>query len=102
MTVLDSIVKSRDITLLTKVCIRPLTNVKVMVFPLIRYGCGSWTRKMAEELMLLNCDTGELLSLLYSTMITPVNPKGNQPCIFIGRADVEAEAPVLWPPDVKR
>ena len=46
--------------------------------------------------------TGELLSLLYSTMITPVNPKGNQPCIFIGRADVEAEAPVLWPPDVKR
>ena len=33
--------------------------------------------------------------------IQPVNPKGNQPCIFIGRTDAEAEAPVLWPPDVK-
>ena len=33
--------------------------------------------------------------------IKPVNPKGSQPCIFIGRADAEAEAPILWPPDVK-
>ena len=42
-----------------------------------------------------------LESPLDSEEIKPVNPKGNQPCIFIGRADVEAEAPVLWPPDVK-
>ena len=33
--------------------------------------------------------------------IKPVNPKGNQPCLFIGRTDAEAEAPILWPPDVK-
>ena len=50
MTNLDSILKSRDITLLTKVHL-----VKAMVFPVIMYGCESWTIKSAEELMLLNC-----------------------------------------------
>ena len=64
-------------------------------------GVGPEKWLSAEELMLLNCDAGELLSLLDST-ITPVNPEGNQPWIFIGRADVEAEAPTLWPTDVKR
>ena len=56
MTNLDSIFKSRDITLQTKVCL-----VKVMVFPMIMYGCESWTVKKAEckELMLLNCGVGE-------------------------------------------
>ena len=56
MTNLDSILKSRDITLLTKVCL-----VKAMVFPVVMYGCDSWTiRKLsAEELMLSNCDVGE-------------------------------------------
>ena len=56
MTNLDSILKSRDITLLTKVHI-----VKAMVFPVVIYGCGSWTMKKAEreELMLSNCDVGE-------------------------------------------
>ena len=56
MTNLDSILKSRDITLLTKVCL-----VKAMVFPVVIYGCESWTvRKLsAEELMLLNCGDGE-------------------------------------------
>ena len=54
MTNLDSILKSRDITLSTKVRL-----VKVMVFPVVRYGCESWTRKSAEELMLLNCGVGE-------------------------------------------
>ena len=39
--------------------------------------------------------------LLYCNEIKPVNPKGNQPWMFIGRADAEAEAPVLWPPDMK-
>ena len=56
MTNLDSIFKSRDITLPTKF---PL--VKAMVFPVVMYGCESWTVKKAsaEELMLLNCDVGE-------------------------------------------
>ena len=56
MTNLDSILKSRDITLPTKVCL-----VKAMVFPVVMYGCESWTVKEAEaeELMLLNCGAGE-------------------------------------------
>ena len=56
MTNLDSIFKNRDITLLTKVCL-----VKAMVFPVVTYGCESWTVKKlsAEELMLLNCGVGE-------------------------------------------
>ena len=56
MTDLDSILKSRDITLLTKVCL-----VKAMVFPVLMYGCESWTIKKlsTEEFMLLNCGVGE-------------------------------------------
>ena len=56
MTDLDSIFKSRDIALLTKVCL-----VKAMVFPVVMYGCESWTVKKADakELMLLNCGIGE-------------------------------------------
>ena len=56
MTNLESILKSRDITLPTKVCL-----VKAMVFPVVMYGCESWTVKKlsAEELMLLNCGVGE-------------------------------------------
>ena len=54
MTKLDSIFKSRDITLTTKVHL-----VKAMVFPVVMYGCESWTVKKAEELMLLNCGFGE-------------------------------------------
>ena len=56
MTNLDSILKSRGITLPTKVCL-----VKAMVFPVVMYGCESWTVKKlsAEELMLLNCGVGE-------------------------------------------
>ena len=55
MTNLDNILKSRDITLLTKVHL-----VKAKVFPVITYGCESWTIKLsAEELMLLNCGVGE-------------------------------------------
>ena len=56
MTNLGSIFKSRDITLLTKICL-----VKAMVFPVVMYGCESWTIKKAEckELMLLNCGVGE-------------------------------------------
>ena len=56
MTNLDGILKSRDMTLPTKVCI-----VKAMVFPVVMYGCESWTIKKtnAEELMPLNCGVGE-------------------------------------------
>ena len=56
MTNLDSIFKSRDITMPTKVRL-----VKTMVFPVVMYGCESWTVKKAEceELMLLNCGVGE-------------------------------------------
>ena len=54
MTNLNSILKSRDITLPSKVCL-----VKAMVFPVVMYRCGSWTVKKAEELMLLNCGAGE-------------------------------------------
>ena len=56
MTNLDSILKSRDITWLTKVCL-----VKALVFPVVMYGCESWAIKKAEhqKLMLLNCGVGE-------------------------------------------
>ena len=56
MTNLDSILKSRDITLPTKVCL-----VKAMVFPVVMHGCESWTKKKlsTEELMLLHCGVGE-------------------------------------------
>ena len=55
MTNLDSILKSRDMTLPTKVCL-----VKAMVFPVLMYGCENWTIKMStEEFMLLNCGVGE-------------------------------------------
>ena len=96
MTNLDSIFKSRDITLPTKVRL-----VKAMVFPVVMYGCESWTvkkaergrRLSAEELMLLNCGVGE--------EIQPVHSEGDQPWDFFGRNDAKAESPVLWPPHAK-
>ena len=71
-----------------------------MVFPVVRYGCESWTIKKAE---CQRTDAFELCpeSLLDSKEIKPVNPKGNQSWLFTGRSDAEAEAPILWPPDVK-
>ena len=99
MTNLDSVLKSRDITLLTKVCI-----VKPMVFPVVLYGCESWTTKKAESQRIdafeLWC-WRRLLSPLDCKEIKPVHPKGNQSWVFIGRTDAEAETPILWPPDVK-
>ena len=75
MTNLDSVLKSRDITLLANVHL-----VKAMVFPLVMYGCEIWTIKLsAEELMLLNCGVGEdFESPLDCKEIQLVNPKGNQ------------------------
>ena len=51
--------------------------------------------------MLSNCAGENLESPLNRKKIQPVHPKGNQPCIFIGRTDAEAEALILWPPDAK-
>ena len=99
MTSLDSILKSRDITLPTKFYL-----VKAMVFPVFMYGCESWTVKKAERRKI---DAFELWcwrtleSLLDCKEIQPVHPKGDQSWVFIGRTDAEAETPVLWPPHVK-
>ena len=93
MTNLDSILKSRDITLSTKVRL-----VKAMVFPVVMYGCESWTIKKAERGRI---DAFELwcwrrfLSPLDCKVIQPVHPKGDQSWASIGRTDVEAETPVL-------
>ena len=99
MTILDSIFKSRDITLPTKVCL-----VKAIVFPVVMYGCE------------LDCEEGwapknrcfwnvvlekTLESPLDCKEIHPVNPKRNQSWTFTGRCDAEAETSVLWPPDAK-
>ena len=99
MTNLNSEWKSRDITLPTKVHI-----VKATFVPVVTYGCESWTIKEAEcrrigafKLVLEKT----LESPLDCKEIKPVNPKGNQLWLFIGRADAEAESPILWPPDVK-
>ena len=96
MTNLDSIFKSRDITLSTMVHL-----AKAMVFPVVIYGCESW-KLSAEELMLLNCGVGEDSSESLGQQGDPtIHPKGNLSWIFIGRTDAEAEAPILWLSDVK-
>ena len=94
---LDHILKSRDITLLTKIRI-----VKAMVFPVVMYGCESWTIKMAGRINTFELwYWRKLESDLDSKEFKPVNPEGNQPWIFTERTDAEVEAPILWPPDVK-
>ena len=100
VTNLDNILKSRDITLPTKVCL-----VKPMVFPIVMYGCESWDYK--ESWVPKNwCFWTVVLektleSLLDCKEIQLVNPKGDQSWIFTGRTDAEAETPILWWPDVK-
>ena len=102
ITNVDSILKSRDITLPTRVRI-----VKAMVFPVVVYRCESWTIKKAEcwriDAFEFWC-WGRLLESLGQQEIKPVNPKGSQPWIFTGRTDAEAkaQAPTLWSPDVNR
>ena len=97
MITLDSILKSRDITLPTKVCL-----VKAMVFPVVMYGYETWTMKKAEcrkiDAFELWC-WRRLESPLYCKGIQSVHPKGDQSWVFIGRTD--AETPILWPPYVK-
>ena len=100
MTNLDSILKSRDITLLTKVHL-----VKAMVFPVVMYGCESWTIKRSWAPKNWCFWTVVLEKTLESPLdckeIKPVHPKGDQSWVFIGKTDTGAETPILWPPDVK-
>ena len=98
MTNQDSMLKNRDITLLSKVCI-----VKAMVFPVVMYGCESWTIKEAEHQRI---DAFELWC--WRTLESPLDCKEiqsahprDQSWLFIGRTDAEAEAAILWPPDAK-
>ena len=97
MTNLDSILKIRDITLPTKVRL-----VKAMVFPVVMYGCESWTIKKAEcqriDALVLE---KTLESPLDCKEIQPVHSEGDQPWDFFGRNNTEAETPVLWPPHAK-
>ena len=79
--------------------------LKAMGFPVAMYGCESWTIKKAEgqrtDACKLWCWRRLLESPLDCKVIKTVNLKGNQSWIFIGRTDAGAEAPILWPPDVK-
>ena len=96
---LDSIFKSRDITLPTKVCL-----VKAMFFPAVVYGCESWTVKKAQcrriDAFELWC-WRRLESALDCKEIQPVHSKGDQSWVFIGGTDAKAETPILWPPQAK-
>ena len=99
MTNLDNILKSKDMTLPKKVHL-----VKAMVFPVLVYGCESWTIKKAEcwriDASELSCRR-TLESPLDFKKTQPAHPKGNQSWIFIGRTDAGVETPILWPPDAK-
>ena len=98
MTNLDNIFKA-DVTLPTKVHL-----VKAMVFPVVMYGCESWTAKKVstEELMLLNCGVGEDFWESLGLQGDPTSPFERKSVLNIHwRTDVEAETTVLWPPDAK-
>ena len=99
MTNLDSVLKSRDITLPTKVHI-----VKAMVFSVVKYSCESWTMKKAAnrriEAFELWCCRRLMRVPWTARRSNQVNLKGNQPWILTGRTDCEAEAPVFWSPNV--
>ena len=88
LTNLDSILKSRDITLPTK-----FQLVKAMVFPVVMYGC--------EHQKIDGFELWCWRTLLDCKEIKPLNPRGDQSWIFIERTDAEAETPILWPPTVK-
>ena len=100
MTSLDSVLKTINITLVTKVC-----RVKSMVFPVVMYGLWvldheeGWAQKNWCFWIVGLEKTVE--NLLDCKEITSVNPKGNQHWLFIGSFDTEAEAPILWPLDAK-
>ena len=90
MTNIDNILKSRDITLLTKVHL-----VKTKVFPIVTYGCENWAIKKAE------CQRIDAFELWCWRRLLRVPSKGDQSWVFFGRNDAKAETPLLWPPDAK-
>ena len=98
VTNLDTVLKSRDIILLTKVCL-----VTAMVFPVVMYWCDSWTVKKVEHQKIntfkLWCWRRLLRVPWIARSSNPVNPKGDQPWIFTERTDTEAA--ILWPLDAK-
>ena len=98
-TKLDSIFKSRNITLPTKVCL-----VKDMVFPAVMYGYESWTVKKAEcrriDAFELWC-WRRLLRVPWTARRSNQSILKDQPWVFIGRTDAEAETPILWPSNGK-
>ena len=96
MTNPDSIFKSRDITLSTKIRL-----VKALVFLVVMYGCESWTIKKAKHQRIDAFELWCWRRLLDRKEIQPVHPKGDKSLVSIGRTDVEAETPVLWPPHAK-
>ena len=99
VTNLDSILKSTDVTLPANVRLG-----KAMVFPVVKYGCESWTIKKAEcrkNWCFWTVVLKTLESPLNCKEIQVVHPKGNQSWIFIGRTDAEAETPILRSPDAK-
>ena len=97
MTNLDSILKHQDITLLTKVF-----TVKVTIFPVVMYGCESWTIKKAEHQR-----TDAFVLWCWRRLLRVPVRRSNQiifrkiNCILIERSDAEVKAPILWPPDAK-
>ena len=95
VTNLDSILKSRDITLPTKVCL-----VKAMGFPVVMYGCESWIIKKAESRRI---DAFELWCCRKLLRVHWTARRSNQSILkeINPEYDAEVEAPVLWPPDVK-
>ena len=102
MTNQDSIFKSRDITLPIKVCL-----VKAMVFPVVMYGCESWTVKKAEcrrmDAFELRC-WRRLLRVPWTARRSNqsiLKEIRDQPWDFFGRNDAKAETPILWPPHAK-
>ena len=98
MTNLDSIFKSRDITLPSKVCL-----VKAMVFPVVMYGCESCKKPECRRI-----DAFELWCWRRLLRVPWTSKRSNQSIlkeisswVFTERTDVEAETPILWPPDAK-
>ena len=99
---LDSILKIRDITLLTKIHII-CQRYGFSISHIQMWELDHKKRLSTKELTLSNCGAGDdSWEFLDSKEIKPINPKGSQPIIFTGRTDAEAEAPILWPPDTKR
>ena len=92
---LDNILKSRHY-FANKFCL-----VKAMFFPVVMYGCESWTVKKAERRRIDAFELWCWRRLLDCKEVQPVHPKGDKSWVFIGRTDAKAETPVLWPPDAK-